>query len=454
DLLQLVDDRIIVNLPGRTLSDARDYLAQDVVEYMGVRPDQIVDFKALVGDKSDNIPGIVGIGEKTAASLLGTYGTLEGIYNHLDELSAGVRKKLEEGRESALLSRELASIVTNLDISLNLEQARPDQFDPAKVEELFRELEFRTLIERFDKLKQQYGMQTVSRQEQLNLFDRIQTEVKPADVPLPSPAIKVDIVDTPDKLDDLVETLNHASRISFDTETTSTDQMQADLVGISLAVDGQQGYYIPVGHQPDLGAQLSVQTVTEALSEPMTNPRIAKVGHNLKYDFVLLDRNGLRVSPLSFDSMIAEWLSNPNSRNLGLKNLAWVRLDHRMTEIVELIGKGKRQISMAEVPIRLAADYAGDDAAVVLRLLPELEAELVDSQAMRLFQDVEMPLVSVLADMEMAGISLDSEFLVQMSAELSQRLADIEAQVYLAAGTEFNLNSPQQLSEVLFERLQ
>jgi DNA polymerase-1 len=185
----------------------------------------------------------------------------------------------------------------------------------------------------------------------------------------------------------------------------------------------------------------------------MTDPRILKAGHNMKYDFVVLARYGLRVAPLSFDTMIAEWLSDPNSRNLGLKNLAWVRLDYRMTEIEQLIGKGKNQITMAQVPISQAASYAAADAAVVLRLIPQLRAELEKSNATRLFAEIEMPLVSVLADMEMAGIAVDTGFLAGMSQELSTRLSAIEAQIYEAAGKPFNINSPPQLSEVLFNRL-
>jgi DNA polymerase I len=453
DLLQLVDDRIIVNLPGKTISEGRDFFARDVVEYLGVRPDQVVDFKALVGDKSDNIPGVAGVGEKTAISLLETYGDLEGIYAHLDEITGSVRKKLENGREAAFMSYKLAEIVTNLEIPLNLEQARPEHFDPAKVEEVFRQLEFRTLMARLQSLKQRFGMETKSRQEQLTLFGRVEPALDTVQVERDRGSIRTRTINSPQALEELTRALNEASRISFDTETTSTNQMLAELVGISLAVDGQSGYYIPVGHHPELGKQLPLETVVEALKGPLSQPSIQKVGHNLKYDLIVLSRHGLRVTPLSFDSMIAEWLCNPDSRNLGLKNLAWVRLDHRMTEIEELIGKGRNQKSMAEVPIEQAAEYAADDAAVVLRLIPQLEADLEKAQAMRLFKEVEMPLVSVLADMELAGIALDTSFLSRMSQELSQRLGEVATQVYQLAGVEFNLNSPQQLSEVLFERL-
>ncbi len=458
DLLQLVNRRVIVSLPGKSLSESKDYLPEDVQQALGVRPDQVVDYKALVGDKSDNIPGVAGVGEKTASSLLQTYDTLENIYAHLDELSAGVRKKLEAGKESAELSRKLAQIVTDLDIPLDLEQARPHAFDPETIEGLFRELEFRTLMPRLINLEQSYGKTRPSDGQQLSMFSASQGNVaapsKPARTRVqPTDETLYTVVDDPEKLKDLVNQLNTAKQISFDTETTSTDQMRADLVGISLAVEPGHGFYIPVGHQAGSGAQLDRQTVLDALRQPLTNPQIPKVGHNLKYDFVVLARYGLRVQPLAFDTMIAEFLSNPASRNLSLKNLAWVRQDIRMTHIEDLIGKGKNQITMAQVPIGQAAAYAAADAQVVLGLMPELEDELKQKQALPLMIDLEMPLVAVLADMEMDGISLDVGFLQKMSAELSDRLQQIEQQVYQEVGSHFNLNSPQQLSEALFTRL-
>jgi DNA polymerase-1 len=228
--------------------------------------------------------------------------------------------------------------------------------------------------------------------------------------------------------------------------------MQADLVGISLAVGQDRGYYIPVGHNVNGSKQLPKEVILEALRQPLEDPDIQKIGHNIKYDAVILSRNGLNVKPLSFDTMIAEWLINPISRNLGLKNLAWVRLNAKMTEIEDLIGKGKNQRSMAEVAIEAAADYAADDAVVPLRLRPQDELE--ERNATKLFHEIEMPLVQVLADMEMAGIDLDIGYLDKMSEELNQRLEAIKIQVFDSVGLEFNLNSPQQLSEALFERLQ
>ena len=453
DLLQLVDNRIVVNLPGKSLADAKDYFPNDVIEFLGVRPDQVVDYKALVGDKSDNIPGVAGVGEKTAVSLLRDYGTLDGVYANLDKCPLAVKKKLELGRDSAYLSKQLAAIVTNLDIVLDYEQARLDQFDPATIEEVFRELEFRSLLGRLTTVEQYYGKAPRQREQQLSLFKesgaaaKIQIETGASD-------LRVDIIDTPEKLESLISRLQDSRMIAFDTETTSTHQMRADLVGISLATDAQSSNYIPVGHQPGHGSQLAREVVCDALRKPLQDSKIPKVGHNLKYDFILLARNGIRAFPLTFDTMIAEWLTNPNSHNLGLKNLAWVRLDYRMTHIEELLGKGKQQISMAEVPIAKAAVYSGADSAVTFRLIPLLQQELDRCQASKLFREIEMPLVSVLADMEIAGIRLDVSFLTQMSQELGNRLAEIETQIFHLVGEPFNLNSPQQLSEVLFKRLQ
>ncbi|MBN1146980.1 MAG: DNA polymerase I [Anaerolineales bacterium] len=458
DLLQLVGERIIVSLPGKSLSDSKDYLPEDVLDYLGVRPEQVVDFKALVGDKSDNIPGVDGIGEKTAASLLEKYGALDEIYSNLDALAPAVRARLEKGRENAYLSRQLATIVKDLDIPLDLEKARPQRFDPSQVEALFRELEFRTLMGRLTELMQAYGKRIPSRGQQLNMFDEV---VKPRGAVAPPPSLQAAeadgsqavLVNTPEALNELVGLLNSAKVISFDTETTSTDQMRAELVGIALAVQPDRGYYIPVGHVGDQEPQLPLAEVMQALRAPLTNPDIPKAGHNLKYDYVLLRRYGLNVHPLAFDSMIAEWLVNPESRNLGLKNLAWVRQGIKMTEIQELIGKGKSQISMAEVPPRRAAAYAAADALAVLRLAPELASELETHQAKALFDEIEMPLVPILAEMEMNGVALDTHFLEQMSTTLSERLGEIEAQIYTEVGASFNLNSTQQLSEALFERL-
>ena len=446
DLLQLVNERTIVYLAG----DDLNYITpEDVLRKLHVRPEQVVDYKALVGDKSDNIPGVPGVGEKTTETLLLKYGTLDNIYAHLEEVEPRWRLKLEAGKESAYMSYQLAAIRTDLNVVIDLEQARTEVFEPAKVEALFRELEFRTLIE---KLKKITGDSTAasSGTQQLSLFDAQPQRVAEI-VPATNTASKLEtiLVDSVAGLESLVKTLQAASIISFDTETTSTDEMTASLVGISLAVKAGQGYYIPVGH--NAGTQLPLEQVVSAIRPAMTEARIPKIGHHLKYDFIMLSRYDIRVAPLNFDTMVAEWVLDPGSRALGLKNMAGIRLGESMTHIEELIGSGKNQRSMAEVAIAEAAPYAAADAEIPLRLHLILEQELKRFPKLwDLFVNIEIPLITVLADMEMAGIALDKDFFAKFAVELNGRLMELEKRVYAAVGKAFNLNSTQQLSDVLF----
>ena len=446
DLLQLVNDRIIVNLPGSRLADAKNYSAADVKEYLGVEPEQVVDYKALVGDTSDNIPGVPGIGPKTAVTLLQTYHTLDALYQHLDEIPGKTGEKLRVGKESAYLSQELARIKKDVGVRLVLEDARTDHLDIASVENLFRELEFRTLIPRLRLIAAPLKKQETP---QLSLFGE---EMKEIIVPESSYMIEVKLIDTAQKLASLKQALDASSLIAFDTETTALDPLRAELVGLSLAVKEGEGYYIPLGHKGEQ-PQLKVSEVIEALTPALTNPSIEKAGHNIKYDALVLARYGLRVSPLSFDTMIAEWLTNPASRDLGLKDLAGTLLGIRMTHIEELIGRGKNQLTMDEVPIAAAAPYAAADAEVTLRLIPLLKEKMQKTNSTGIFNTIEMPLVPVLLKMEQEGISLDIDFFKRFSAEIGERLRLIEDEVHQAVGHAFNLNSSQQLSKVLFEDL-
>ena len=449
DLLQLVDERVIVNLPGRSMSDARDYYHADVVKKLGVRPDQVVDMKALMGDSSDNIPGVYGIGTKTAQKLLAQYDTLDNIYAHLDEIPGRFQTKLATDKEVAYLSRDLARIKCDLDVSLDLEHATATQLDVPAVTELFRELEFHTLINRLNKLTRTSAPDAVAAAGgQLSLFGGGAASGSSSSHPV---SIGTQVVDTSEALVQLAEKLGAVKRIALDTETTSTDEMQADLVGISVAVEVGEGFYIPTGHNK--GKQLPLNEVLDALRPALTDPNIEKIGHNLKYDIIMLARYGVDVAPLSFDTMIAEWLVDPASRNLGLKKLAFARLGEQMTEIEVLIGKGKNQISMAEVAIEDAAPYAAADAEICLQLYPLLRKDLARADAMKLLNEMEMPLVGVLAEMEMAGVLLDVPFFEEFSTQLTTRLAEIEKEVVESVGKAFNLNSTQQLSDILFNRL-
>ncbi|MEW6239626.1 MAG: DNA polymerase I [Chloroflexota bacterium] len=450
DLLQLVNERTAVYVAG----DDKTYVTPKDVQAskFGVRPEQVVDYKALVGDPSDNIPGVPGVGEKTALNLLEKFGTLDGIYAHLDEVENRWRTKLEQGRDSAYLSRDLATIRTDLSLKLDLERARTHDFDAAAVTAFFNELEFKSLVKKVEALggaSEAAPAQSPARGAgQLSLFESPAAFVASPKI---ESSIEVRIVDTREKLAALVKELNKAKVISFDTETTSTEETQAEIVGIALAVKDGEGIYIPIGHR--IGTNLPLEEVIEALRVPMTNPKIGKAAHHAKYDFIVLARHGLRVEPLTYDTMLAEFIVDPSSRNMGLKNLAFARLGVEMTHIEDLIGKGKKQISMADVPVDAAAPYAAADAESTLRLLPIMQAEVKRVQGEKLLDEIDLPLTPVLADMEMTGVLLDLPFFKKMSGELTARLAEIEKDVYTAVGKTFNINSTQQLSDILFNKL-
>ena len=322
------------------------------------------------------------------------------------------------------------------------------------MEELFKELEFRTLTRRLKTLVNKLnpslqGLPGV----QASLFNEIQ-EI-PTTVETQAVAGGTDfetvIVDDASSLKACLAELEGVDRIAFDTETGGLDPMRDELVGISLAASPEKGFYIPIGHLS--GKQLSLAEVKTALSPILTNPKIEKVAHNAKFDLITLHQAGFDVDPITFDTMIAEWLIDPASRNLGLKAQAQIRLGVEMTEIEELIGKGKNQISMAAVPISKAAPYAAADAVMTLRLVPLLEEDLKARESLKLYQEVENKLIPILADMEEAGVLLDEPFFDKFSKELTAEIDQLTQKAHQLAGENFNLNSTQQLSDILFEKL-
>ncbi|MCP4426736.1 MAG: DNA polymerase I, partial [Chloroflexi bacterium] len=352
DLLQLVDENTCVELPTRGGKPPEIYDSAGVVAKMGVRPNQIVDMKALMGDSSDNIPGVKGVGAKTAVKLLTQYDTLDNIYANVENIKGAMGKKVADGKDDAYLSQKLARIVTDAPIQLDIDACLTQDFDAQPVVEMFRELEFRSLTNML--------LEKVE-------FDGVIVD----DVPSQPPTETV-IVQTPAQLNKLVKELDAAEIISFDVETTGLDKMTAELVGICLSVQPPTAYYIPVGHlaqeaQAQTGqmalfageaaladGQLPRQQVLDAIRPAMTNSAIPKIAHNAKYDYMILERYGLPVAPITFDTMIAEWLTDPATKHKGLKDLSFHRLGVEMTPITNLIGKGKNQKSFAEVSIEEA----------------------------------------------------------------------------------------------------
>ncbi|MBZ0284250.1 MAG: DNA polymerase I [Anaerolineae bacterium] len=440
DILQLLTEHIKVQLPKKGEADVVYDMAM-FREIYGLEPWQLVELKALMGDSSDNIPGVKGIGEKTATTLLQQYTTIDGIYEHIDDIKGANQQKLIAGRDLAYLSRTLATIQRDVPVTLNLEACVAHDYDVQKVDDLFGVLEFRQLR---DRLPRATG--------QLSLFDMNTVSDAPAKTEDAPPVAETIIVQTEDALAAMVAQLNAAQGIAFDTETTGTDQMAAALVGISLATDGETGFYIPVGHQA--GEQLPLKTVIDALRPPLTNPAIGKYGHNAAYDMVMLQRYGLDITPVTFDTMVAEWLRAPDSKFLGLKNLARQELNIHMTEISELIGKGKKQITMDNVPIEKAAPYAAADAATTFRLVENLHSQLAEQNLIPLYETLEMPLIPVITMMERAGVVLDRSYLNDLSERLGKTLAGLEQEIYALSGYgTFNINSPKQLNDVLFGKL-
>jgi len=436
DTFQLVSPLTRVLISGRRFADREVYDEDRVAErYGGLSPAQLVDLKGLVGDTSDNIPGVKGIGDKTATSLLNQFGTLDGVYEHLDEVTGRFRSKLEDGRDLAFLSRELGRIVTTAPVKLDLDACRLADYDHNAVREIFQELEFRSLLNRLP------SASITGAPQQLTMFE--------ADEPGERATATI-IVDDETALKAMLERLLAAPLIAFDTETTSPDPMQADLVGISLAVQEGKGYYIPVGHIE--GKQLPKNKVLDALRPIFSDENRSLAAHNASYDIDILEEAGVPVFGSTWDTMIAEWLISPAGEH-GLKSVAFRRLGVEMTPITDLIGTGSKQITMDKVPIRRAAPYAAADADATLRLVPLQKPELEKVNATHLFDDVEMPLVPVIVAMERAGILLDSGTLNEMADDLNRRLTVLEAEINAFLEEPININSTQQLSLALFDQL-
>ncbi len=441
DTLQLVSPAVKVVTPGghrQKFSDAKVYDQRAVEEKYGIDPVRLADYKGLVGDKSDNIPGVTGIGDKTARQLIQKYGSIEEIYEHLDEIeSTRAKKALQGQQEQALLSKRLATIVTEVPIKLDLEKCRTSDYDRDKVMALFRELEFRSLVQRLPESDREQV-------RQMTFFGQAPLE-----------AGEHTAVVTEEQLTSLVNELSRSPRISFDVETTSTDAMAADLVGLSFATEPGRAFYVPVGHllAQETAGQLSMELVVERLRSILDDPSVNKAAHNGKYDLTVLARHGIAVKGLDFDTMIAAYLLEPSRRGFGLKDLAWSKLGVEMKPITDLIGKGRDQITLAQVSISDAAAYAAADADATLRLVAVLEQELRQREQWELFRDVEMPLVRVLMDMEMTGVALDVDELMQISTGMHERIQALEKEIQSLAGHPFNVSSTQQLGEVLFEEL-
>ncbi|MEI6627009.1 MAG: DNA polymerase I, partial [bacterium] len=438
DTLQLVDNNTFVLSPHKGFSETILYNETLVKEkYNGLRPDQLIDYKGLRGDPSDNIPGVHGIGPKGATDLLNSFGTIENIYQNIDsdKIRDRIRELLKEQKDNALLSKKLATIITDVPVDFDLNACRFTGFNEEALITIFQELNFKKLLSTISSLTQKPAETT-----QGDLFG---SENK-AQIQKDRSHQKYTLVNDKKTAQDFVKKLTEQNQFCFDTETTSVRAFEAELVGISFCWHKNEAYYLPKN---------IVELIKSDLQPIFANPDIKKIGHNLKYDIEILMQSGLPVSGIYFDSMIASYILNPGTNQHSLDTLAFVELGYRMQSIEDLIGKGKEQITMDQVAVEKVSWYSCEDADFTWQLYQKSFIELDKQGMLGLMTKIDMPLVHVLAEMEKNGIKVDTAKLKKLSDQLTKKIAEIELEAYKMAGSEFNLGSPKQLKEVLFEKL-
>ena len=445
DILQLVSPSVRVLLDSGRRQRASAYDIAGVKErYDGLGPKHVAEIKALEGDKSDNIPGLPGVGKKTAVRLLTEYGSIEGIYEHIDEVSAlpklrgakKIQQTLIDNEELALQCKMLTTIRRDAPVTLDLDAARFGGFARGDVLSMMRELEFFSMLNRIPSS----GTEGVDG-GQLGMFDEAEAE---------RPPTEYIIVDTEGALDKMLGALEASEIVAFDTETTSQTAMLAELVGLSFSNEDGKGWYVPVGHEE--GQQLSRDEVLERLRPLLESGKAALAAHNANYDMTVLANYGIDVK-IAFDTMIAAHLCGRTRTSVGLKPLALSMLKEDMTPIEDLIGRGRKQVTMDKVEIAKAGEYAAADADMTYRLIDVFANELEENSLRDTFDTLEMPLVPVLVGMQRDGVAIDTDALAPMSVELGEQVDAITETMYDIVGHEFNLNSPLQLGDVLFNEL-
>ncbi len=422
DALQLVDDHVkIFNTYKEEVLDRKSVEER----FGGLGPERVVDVMSLAGDASDNIPGVPGIGEKTAVELILEHGSLEELYQHLDDVrSAARRKTLKENEQIARLSKDLATIDCYVPLEIDFEKMKVKSPDEERLRELFKHFEFRSF------LKELTPSSETGEEER-----------------------KYHLITTKEALEQLVRKLAKVKSIAVDTETTSPEPTQAHIVGVSFSMKSKEAYYIPVSSEHHEGRGIEWSKVQKTIAPILENEQISKYGQNIKYDLIVLKRHGIELRGNMFDTMVASYLINPLKLNHNLDDIAFEYLGIKKIDIESLIGSGKKEISMDQVPLEQISEYACEDADCVFRLVEPLQKLLKVHQLAELFEQLEMPLVRVLAQMEMNGVAIDKELLGELSEKLGRDLDRLTKEIYREAGEEFNINSTKQLSDILFTKL-
>jgi DNA polymerase I len=460
DFMQLVTDKVKIYKPGKQGTDAEIVSFKEVKEKFGVSPDKVIDVLGLIGDTSDNVPGVPGVGEKTAIPLIQQYGSIEEVYRNIDKIpQKGLKAKLETNKELAFLSKKLVTIDTNAPVKIDFHSLRAGKQDSEKLAHLFEILDFKSLL---NKLRGQAGEPESIKED---------TAVELA---LPDEGLSTILTDqhsyklitTEKELNNLQVKLWKAKEFVFDTETTSTDALHAELVGISISMKPKEAYYVSVtpeekaaagelfGHKK-AGAFSSGITSKQActiLQEIFEGQKSLKIGHNIKYDILVLSRYGIEVKGPVADTMVASYILRADARH-NMDDAAKVYLKYKTVSYTELTGAGKEQKHIRDVELQALSDYSCEDADITYRLFDSMKPKLEELHMYELCEGIEFPLVEVLTRMEQAGVAIDVKFLHGMSKELEVQLANLTKDIHRAAGGPFNINSTQQLGEVLFSKL-
>jgi DNA polymerase-1 len=437
DLAQLVNDHIYIYTPGKGGGQPPDIIdRQGVKQKYGVFPDEIIDWLALVGDKSDNVPGVPSVGEKTAVSLLETFGSLEGLFKRLDEVErASLQDKIRENRDQARLSKRLVTLESNVPLDTTLDDLALRPWDQHDVEVLLKDMEFNRLVARASAVNQSLGQEAGSS----------------GTASVTSFNAKYELITEPGAFGEFLNRLKKSEEFVFDLETDSLDTLTAKIAGIAISLQPGSASYIALNH-PD--TKLKADDVLGQLKSIFSDGRIRKIAQNIKFDAMVMEQNGVAVANQYFDTMIASFLVNSTSSQHNLDNLAREYLNYKMIPIEDIIGAGKNQRKMTDLPAEDVYVYACEDADITYRLTAILKPMLADLDLERLFYTIEMPLVEVLLAMEARGVALDLNLLKVLSKELEADLEKLEKKIYEMAGEELNINSPQQLGILLFDKLE
>ena len=451
DYAQLVTPNIKMVRPGSGSKPAEVMGEKEVYEKYGVTSTaQIIDLLGLMGDTADNIPGCPGVGEKTAVKLISQFGGIDGLLNRMEELKGAMRKKVEENAEQIRFSKFLVTIKTDVPIELDKEKLSLKEPDREALRKIYEELEFRSFIKKLDE-EEGYSQKNVNNWGALfdTETDELQTGInKPIHKTLNDLPHDYVFIDNEENARQLCDKLLTFDTVAMDTETTSVEAISAKLVGMSFAVEGGRAWYVAVPRETE-----AAQRMVEIFRPFFENGTITKVGQNLKYDLTVLANYGVRPTPPLFDTMLAHYLIQPELRH-NMDYLAEIYLDYQTIHIEELIGpKGKNQRNMADLPPRQICDYACEDADVTLQLMQPLKKDLEENGLMRVFEDIEMPLMPVLAKMERNGVVLDTEALAETGRHFTERMEQLEKEIFELAGHPFLLTSPRQVGEVLFDEL-